>query len=275
VHHQQLEAWYRTLDKLLAAKPEIEVGLYARLRDLFSIKPELVMYDITSTYFEGAGPAGLAKHGYSRDGKRRKVQVIVGVVMVAGWPIVHHVWEGNRLDVATVEEVIRDLQGRFEFGRVVFVGDRGMVSESNLQLLTDGGHGYLVGIKRRRNPLAKRWLEAIDEANWIDCRPGITAQEKQPSPRTRVQEVRSGQKGVRAFVIDSDERREYEQRMRSRSMERAREGLEKLQKRVEAGGEDRCLGPAGHASPSWRTLLSVAPGGRTVRFRGEHAAVGR
>ena len=72
------------------------MALYHRLRDLFSFKPDLVLYDITSTYFEGAGPADFAKHGYSRDGKPHNVQVIVGVVMVAGWPIAHHVWAGNR-----------------------------------------------------------------------------------------------------------------------------------------------------------------------------------
>src|SRR5713101_288688 len=56
VHHQQLDAWYRTLDQLVAAKPQIEVGLYHRLRDLFSLQPDLVLYDITSTYFAGQGP---------------------------------------------------------------------------------------------------------------------------------------------------------------------------------------------------------------------------
>ena len=110
VHPRQLDAWYRTLDQLLAAKDRIEVALYHRLRDLFSFKPDLVLYDITSTYFEGAGPADFAKHGYSRDGKPQNVQVIVGVVMVAGWPIAHHVWAGNRIDHSTVQEVIRDLQ---------------------------------------------------------------------------------------------------------------------------------------------------------------------
>jgi len=73
------------------------VAHYHRLRDLFSFKPDLVLYDITSTYFEGAGPAGFAKHGHSRDGKPHNVQVIVAVVMVSGWPIAHHVWAGNEL----------------------------------------------------------------------------------------------------------------------------------------------------------------------------------
>ena len=82
------------------------MALYHRLRDLFSLQPDLVLFDITSTYFEGAGPKDLAKHGYSRDGKSQNVQVVVGLVMVAGWPIAHHVWAGNRLDVTTVQEVV-------------------------------------------------------------------------------------------------------------------------------------------------------------------------
>lgn len=69
VHPRQLDAWYRTLDQLHEAKDRIEVALYHRLRDLFSFKPDLVLYDITSTYFEGVGPHDFAKHGYSRDGK--------------------------------------------------------------------------------------------------------------------------------------------------------------------------------------------------------------
>jgi hypothetical protein len=73
VHPRQLEAWYRTLDQLSKAKERIEEVLYHRLRDLFSFKPDLVLYDITSTYFEGAGPDDFAKHGYSRDGKPHNV----------------------------------------------------------------------------------------------------------------------------------------------------------------------------------------------------------
>ena len=61
------------------------------------------------------------------------------MVMVAGWPIAHHVWEGNRLDSTTVQEVVRDLQTRFSFARVIFVGDRGMVSEDNLEALSAMG----------------------------------------------------------------------------------------------------------------------------------------
>jgi transposase len=236
VHPRQLDAWYRTLDQLLAAKDRIEVALYHRLRDLFSLKPELVLYDITSTYFEGTGPHDFAKHGYSRDGKSQNVQVIVGVVMVAGWPIAHHVWEGNRVDHSTVQEVISDLRKRFAFGRVVFVGDRGMVTDENIESITKDHHGFLVGIKRRRNPQLDAWLHAVDDTKWIDCPGGINAQERKTNPlRTRAQEVPSGDSAMRVIVIDSDERRGYEQAKREQAMERARQKLEKLKERIASG----------------------------------------
>jgi transposase len=235
VHFSQLEAWYRTLDQLLAAKERIELALYHRLRDLFSFKPDLVLYDITSTYFEGAGPANFAKHGHSRDEKPHNVQVIVGVVMVAGWPIAHHVWAGNRVDHSTVSEAIRDLHQRFGFNRLVFVGDRGMVTDDNVEAIIAEKNGYLVGVKRRRNKKLAKWLAAVDEAKWICCPVGITAQERTNPPLTRAQEIPSGVDGMRVIIVDSDERRTYEEDMRKRSMERTRQDLQKLQERVAAG----------------------------------------
>jgi transposase len=236
VHPRQLDAWYRTLDQLHAAKDRIEVALYHRLRDLFSFKPELVLYDITSTYFEGAGPHDFAKHGYSRDGKPQNVQVIVGVVMVAGWPIAHHVWEGNRVDHSTVQYVISDLCKRFEFGRIVFAGDRGMVTDENIAPITNDQHGFLVGIKRRRNPKLDARLGAVDDSKWIDCPGGINARERKTNPlRTRAQEVPSGDPARRVIVIDSDERRGYEQGKREQALGRARQKLERLKERVAAG----------------------------------------
>jgi transposase len=236
VHPRQLDAWYRTLDQLHAAKDRIEVALYHRLRDLFSLRPDLVLYDITSTYFEGAGPVDFAKHGYSRDGKSQNVQVIVGVVMVAGWPIAHHVWAGNRIDHSTVQEVISDLRNRFEFGRLVFVGDRGMVTDENIESITKDQHGYLVGIKRRRNAKLDVWLDAVDDTKWIDCPGGINTRERKTDPpRTRAQEVPSGNPDLRVIVIDSDERRGYEQAKREQAMERARQKLERLKERVASG----------------------------------------
>lgn len=238
VDWQQLQSWYRTLDHLHLNKSRIEVALYHQLRDLFHLQPDLVFYDLTSTYFSGHGPP-LAQHGYSRDGRPRNVQVVVGVVMVAGWPIAHHVWAGNTRDSTTVKEVITDLTRRFDFGRVVFVGDRGMVTESNVDTLNEaeGDWGFLVGMTRRQNPEAEALIDRVQEERWLDCTVGINAREKKPAnrPRTRVQEVSCDRQGVRVFVVDSDERRAYETRMRAKSMQRTREGLEKVQTRVAKG----------------------------------------
>jgi transposase len=240
VHPRQLDAWYRTLDQLLAAKDRIEVALYHRLRDLFSLKPDLVLYDITSTYFEGTGPQDFACHGYSRDGKPHNVQVVVGVVMVAGWPIAHHVWAGNRVDHSTVQEVIKDLRKRFAFGRLVFVGDRGMVTDENLEAITKDEQGFLVGVKRRRNAQIDGWLDAVDDTQWVTCPGGINSRERETDPpRTRAQEVASGDPDLRVIVIDSDERRGYEQAKRQQAMERARQRLVKLKERVASGGLKR------------------------------------
>src|SRR5712691_10742407 len=94
VKDEQLRQWYGTLDRLGRHKPQLEQELFLRLRTLFSLNVDLVFYDLTSTYFEGSGPAGLATHGHSRDGKPRNRQVLVGVVMIDGWPLAHHVFEG-------------------------------------------------------------------------------------------------------------------------------------------------------------------------------------
>jgi len=233
----QLQRWYRTLDHLLLNKDHVEVALYQRLRTLFEFEADLVLYDLTSTYFEGHGPAGFAVHGHSRDDKPRKVQVVVGVVMVAGWPIAHHVWAGNRKDSTTVKEIVDDLSQRFHFGRLVFVGDRGMVTKKNLQeLMASESHGFLVGMTRRRNPEAEMLIDGVDESKWIDCPMGINAQEKKKDPpRTRVQEVKCDRQSVRVFVVDSDERRAYEERQRTKAMKRVLEALEKVQARVAKG----------------------------------------
>ena len=123
VEMRQLQQWYRTLDRLLTSKEEIELRLFVQLRDLFSLRVDLVLYDLTSTYFEGSGPPEKGAYGHSRDDKPRNPQVLVGLVMVDGWPIAHHVFEGNRRDAKTVPEVLGDLEQRFGLRRVVFVSN--------------------------------------------------------------------------------------------------------------------------------------------------------
>src|ERR1700758_1642030 len=84
VEWRQLQQWYRTLDQLLERKDAIERDLYLRLRDLFSLRADIVFYDLTSTYFEGKGPPEIGAHGHSRDDKPRNPQVLVGLVLVDG-----------------------------------------------------------------------------------------------------------------------------------------------------------------------------------------------
>jgi transposase len=236
VSFEQLRLWYKTLDDLLAQKARIETAIWQELRNLFSLEPELVFYDITSTYFEGQGPAELGRFGYSRDGKPHNRQVLVGVVMMDGWPIAHHVFAGNRLDRTTVGEVVEDLGQRFGLERVVFVGDRGMVTLKNIEQLRQAGQGYLVGLQRRNRKDIPQYIEeAMRRDHWQECRMGITASEKAVAPVTRVQEVPGREPGVRVFVVHSEEREQYERSLREQSEERVRQALEALRLRVEKG----------------------------------------
>jgi transposase len=110
------------------------------------------------------------------------------------------------------------------------------VTDANIESIKNDGDGYLVGIKRRRNAKLDAWLDAVDETKWIDCPGGINSRERQINPpRTRAQEVTTGESDFRVIVIDSDERRGYEQAKREQAMERARQKLEKLKERVAAG----------------------------------------
>src|SRR6266852_5552828 len=231
---RQLKQWYRTLDQLQERKAEIEHALFVRLRDLFSLKVDLVFYDLTSTYFEGKGPPEKGANGHSRDGKPHNPQVLVGLVLVDGWPIAYHVFEGNRRDAKTVPDVLRDLEQRFGLNRVVFVGDRGMVTSQNLDDLRGSGHGYIVGRNRRRSGEVFNYIQSAT-GPWTECPVGITAREKSTAPKTLVQEVTSKQPGVRVFVVHSEERLAYERAQRVKAMDRVRTRLEKLQRRVEGG----------------------------------------
>jgi transposase len=236
VSFQQLQLWYQTLDDLLAQKARLEKDLYRELRHLFSFEPDLVFYDLTSTYFEGAGPASLARFGYSRDERPRNRQILVGVVMMEGWPIAHHVFAGNRLDQTTVMEVVEDLRRRFGLNRMVLVGDRGMVTLRNLQELRQAQQGYWLGLQRRNRQNVYEYIQQAEaRSDWQECPAGITASEKSRVPQTRVVEVPGGEPGVRVFVVHSEEREEYERSLRELSMQRVRQGLEGLQAQVEKG----------------------------------------
>ena len=153
---------------------------------------------------------------------------------VDGWPIAHHVFRGNLRDAQTIEPVLDDLRQRFGLRRVVSVGDRGMMTCENLDRIRSRGQGYLLGLKRRRNEQVRRYIEQA-QGPWQDCPAGIRAREKSVPPRTRVREVGGDEACVRVFVVDSEQRREYEQAQREKAMEALPEELEALQQRVAAG----------------------------------------
>lgn len=230
-----LDGWYRTLDRLLACQSDLEVELFTHLRTLFEMDVELALYDMTSTDCEGAGPPGWAKHGHSRDHRPRNRQVVVGLVLIAGWPIAHHVFAGDRKDATTVAEVVRDLRARFGLKRIVFVGDRGMVDAEVRQALEAEECGYLLGLPRRQNAAVAAILEQArrtPRAEWIVV-PGPGAPD--PQRETRVLEVPCPQAGRRWFAVHSQERLAWERQQRLRERERLQAGLERLQARVAKG----------------------------------------
>jgi len=227
-----LQTFYRALDVLIENKETIEKELYLQLRDLFHLKVEMVFYDLTSTYFEGSGPAGIARYGHSRDKKKGNRQVLVGLVMANGFPIAHHTFAGNLRDHKTVETVIKDLEKRFEVGRIVFVGDRGMVTADVFSMVKDHQHGYLVGLQRRQRENIIRYIEQMEGPGEL-CSAGLTAKEK--ALETRVWEVPGDNAGERIFIVHSDERQAYEEAMREKSRGRVKEALEGLKERVATG----------------------------------------
>ena len=134
VHTDRL---YAALDWLLPHKEAIEKHLKERLGDLFDLEYDLLLYDITSTYFEGECQANpLAKRGYSRDSRPDCLQVCIGLVVTDdGIPLGYEVFAGNRNDSTTVEEIVEAMEKKYGRANRVWVMDRGMVSEENLKFL--------------------------------------------------------------------------------------------------------------------------------------------
>ena len=227
VEGRQLQMWYRTLDALLAGRKAIETELYLRVRDLFSLNVDVVFYDVTNMHFCRRRPKeALRRHGKPKQGSRRNVLVVLGVVMANGWPIAHHVFPGNTTDKQTFRSVVEDVESRFGLRRVLVVGDCGMVSPDNLAFLSEEGRQvrYLLGVPGRRSAEASAVFERLDEASWTAVDKG-----------NRVQEVRLDDPEVRYLVVESDERRAYEQELRQRDMERTAEDLRAIEAAVAAG----------------------------------------
>ena len=128
---------YRALDALLPHKEALEVFLKNRLGELFGLEYDLLLYDVTSTYFEGQAEANpLAQRGYSRDHRPDCKQVCIGlVVSKCGMPLGYEVFAGNRADVTTLQEIVETMERRYGRADRIWVGDRGMVSAENIAFL--------------------------------------------------------------------------------------------------------------------------------------------
>jgi transposase len=213
---------YRALDRLLPHKVAIERHLVKRLGELFALDYDLLLYDVTSTYFEGLAEANpLAQRGYSRDHRPDCKQVCIALVVTRdGIPLGYEVFPGNRVDVTTVEEIVSTMESRFGLAERIWVMDRGMTSEENLTWLRESGRRYLIGTPRQE---MKKWSRQIAEArDWQTVREGIEAK------------LCRGPDGEETFLLcRSVERREKEKAMHQRFTARIEEGLQRLARRLE------------------------------------------
>lgn len=138
---------YRALDRLLPYKDELQVHLKKRLGTLFDIKYDLFLYDVTSTYFEGEhADSELCKRGYSRDHRGDCKQMCIGLVVTReGLPLGYEIFSGNTHDSKTVESIVSEMENKYGIAQRIWVMDRGMVSEKNLELLRKNNRRYIIG----------------------------------------------------------------------------------------------------------------------------------
>jgi transposase len=218
VHHTRL---YEGLDRLLECKQELERHIKDRLGGLFSLDYDLLLYDVTSTYFEGEALANaLARRGYSRDGRPDCKQVCIGLVVSReGFPLGYEVFAGNRVDVTTVEEIVEKVEKEYGKAGRVWVMDRGMTSEENLQWLREEGRRYLVGTPRSE---MKKWAKQLDERRgWQQIREGLEVK------------ICEGPDGRETFLLCRSADRETKERaMHERFTRRIRKQLGSLGRRL-------------------------------------------
>ena len=169
------------------AKDLIEEELFARRRNLFS-GLDLVFFDTTSIYFEGAGGQALGRHGYSKDHRPDLRQLVVGMVLDhTGYPVCAEIWPGNTADVSSLIPVSERLRKRFRIGQVCVVADRGMVSKATKKSLEGMGWLYILGA-RMRSENEVRDIVLADAAPFAEIT-GERKNSKDPSP-LRVKDVR-------------------------------------------------------------------------------------
>ena len=160
-------------------------GMLKRLGQLFDLDYELLLYDITSTYFEGRCHSNpLAKRGYSRDKRPDCLQVCIALVVTTdGIPVGYEVFAGNRHDSTTVAEIVEAIEKKHGQANRIWVMDRGMVSEDNLAFVRSRDGRYIVGTPKA----SLRKFEAhLVEQDWEQVEEGVEVKlvHRDPIPST-------------------------------------------------------------------------------------------
>ena len=214
---------YRALDHLLPQKTALERQLTARYGELVAAAFDVLLYDLTSSYVEGAAPKNpMMRRGYSRDHRPDCLQVVLAVIVnVDGFPLSYETFDGNRADVTTLETVMRMVERKYGQARRVWVFDRGIVSDANLAAIRRRGGQYLVGTRRTT---LRHVEQALLDGPWTQVRDEVEAQ-LVPIPG-----------GTETYVLcRSTARREKELAIRRRFSTRLEDRLRGLETRVAAG----------------------------------------
>ena len=228
---------YRNMDQLYPKRAQIEAGLCRREKSLFSLKENILLYDLTSTYFEGlclANPK--AQRGYSRDSRPDCKQVLVGLVLDAeGFPKAHEVFAGNRPDTTTVDEMLGVIEQRMgNKAQATVVVDRGMASAENLAAIRARGHHWLVaGHQSERADYLEQFEE---EEGWQEIvREASSRNPGQKKVRVLVKPA-AGADGAQTLALCWSEGRTLKDRaIRERAQARFLADIEKLQGRIASG----------------------------------------
>ena len=156
---------YRCLDRIVEHKTELEQHLASKWKDLFGASFDIILYDLTSTYFEGrAEGVAKAKRGYSRDHRPDCKQLVIALVVTAeGFPLTYEIFDGNKIDSTTLKHIVEAVEGKHGKARRVWVFDRGITTEDNLKWLRERGACYLVGTPK---PQLKAFEQHLTEKDW-------------------------------------------------------------------------------------------------------------
>ncbi|MHC4310638.1 MAG: IS1634 family transposase [Planctomycetota bacterium] len=209
---------YRALDKLLPHKESLEKHLKQRFGELFDIQYDLLVYDVTSTYFEGeAANNSQAKRGYSRDKRPDCKQVCIALVVTKeGIPLGYEVFDGNRNDSTTVAEIVEKMEQRYGAADRIWVMDRGMVSENNINFLKQNNRCYIIGTPKS---LLKKFERDLVSENWQQVHEGL-----------EVKKCASPDGTEETFILcRSSARKEKEQAILERFSNNIEKELEKIQ----------------------------------------------